>query len=320
MAGYILAILGSGDPSVDLGWKSEPFIDRVVRFRKATPDGLRCGSRILGLGLDSLIVALRARPRGNKFIASNPWVAAALRCLGARNVVVLGLYAQPGTRSWRVLRSLLGKSTVIAVLDSERASWNAEGGRALFVHYGTNFPYGAPSAKVGERLSIFIGGTSDRDLVIVDRLRQEVLESIRPTSLILALGGAHNEIVRGENRITEHSRLAQPAFGDAMATADIVLLPLQTKLRSSGHSVAVGALQLGLPVATTDSPGMQGYIDGDFIRTIDPSQDLLPQLRKQVDEMANRTQDILKYWESRHSMGAYLRAVRTALAPQLEVD
>ena len=92
------------DDDRDAAWLQNGRVRRIIRLRSATPSGRRRGSRAIGLGIDSLLLALKAviTTGSGPFLAANPWTAVALRLLGRRHIAVTGLYAVPGTRSYDV--------------------------------------------------------------------------------------------------------------------------------------------------------------------------------------------------------------------------
>ncbi|WP_156466019.1 MULTISPECIES: hypothetical protein [unclassified Rathayibacter] len=315
---YTMVALGRPVPGYAELWESQPEIAGIVRFEHAQPQGIRWGRRALGLGVDAAVVAVKAVLTGPRrsFLALNPWTGAALRLLGRRDLAVTGLYAREGSRSWRILRRLLGSAPVIATVEVEAAAWTADGGRAAHVLYGTEFPY--PSKRehdAGQPPSLFVGGSSDRDRTVVDALIAQVLDSPDPIHLTLAIGRESSPLSNGAgSRVVSVGPVTQAEFGRLMSEADLVFLPLKIGERAAGHMVTVGALQIGVPVATTPSIGMKGYIDGVFVRVVRGGDTLLADLLVIAREMRTRTSEIRAHWAATHSRTVNARAVLDALA------
>jgi hypothetical protein len=313
LTSYTLLSIGPANPEADRAWVGSPYVGQVFRQELAAINGKRFGSRILGIGLDSFVLALRTlRPtvRG-PYLANNPWIGAALRLTGRSNFAVTGVYAEPASNSWKVLRRLIGKAAVVTLSESEAGPWNASGGRASAVLYGNTFGY--PKAKPRQEFHIFVGGTSDRNQEIISVLEQEVLASVEPVRLTLATGGPAGEIVSGRNVVTRPGRLTPEAFGVLLSKATVAFLPLRDGTRAAGHMVLVGALECGLPVGVTPSRGMKEYVQGPAIVTCDPDQPLLPQLREIAKSAEGQCVSIRSYWSEVFSLDAYIDRVGKAL-------
>lgn len=315
---YTMVALGEPVPGYSELWESQPEIDGIVRFRNAQPQGLRFGRRALGLGLDAAVVAVKAVLTGPRrsFLALNPWTGAALRILGRRDVAVTGIYAHEGSRSWKMLRRVLRDAPVVATVEIEAATWTADGGRAAHVLYGTEFPYPErrPSES-GAPVRIFVGGSSDRDLDAVAELVSQVEASSVPIHLTLAVAReAPLWTSEHGSRIESLGPVDQREFGRRMADADVVFLPLKRGERAAGHMVTVGALQIGVPVATTPSIGMTGYVDGYHVREVAAGPELVAALCAIAEEMRSEEARIRDYWRRTHSREINARAVLDALS------
>ena len=276
---YTMLAIGPPNSASDQAWLGSPHTDRVIRYPSAAISGKRFGSRVLGIGLDSLMLAVRTLRPGLRgpYLANNPWIGAALRITGRKNFAVTGIYAEPASRSWRVLRRLIGDATVITLSESEVAPWNAAGGRASAVLYGNTFGY--PLKRPQQGLHIFVGGTSDRDPEAMRVLEEEVLRSKEPVRLTLATGDAARDVVSGDNVVSRPGVLSQRDFGALLSTASVVFLPLLDGTRAAGHMVLVGALECGIPVAVTASRGMTEYVIGPAVVSCDRDRPFLPELR-----------------------------------------
>jgi hypothetical protein len=310
---YTLLSLGPADPKGERAWLGSSFVGKSFRQEFAAINGKRFGSRILGIGLDSLVLALRTLSptvRG-PYLANNPWIAAALRLTGRGNFAVTGVYAEPSSRSWKVLRRLIGKAVVVTLSESEAGPWNASGGRASAVLYGNTFGY--PEAQPTQAFHIFVGGTSDRNQDIISVLEREVLASDEPAFLTLATGGPAKETISGRNVVSRPGRLTPDAFGALLSTATVAFLPLHDGTRAAGHMVLVGALECGLPVGVTPSRGMKEYAQGPAIVMCDPDQPLLPQLRAIAQSAEGQGDSIRSYWREVFSLDAYIDRVGKVL-------
>ena len=312
---FTMVVLGAADPEYDALWTSSPDVAEVVRFEHAQPQGLRFGRRSLGLGADAFLAAVKAvvtRPRA-RFLAVNPWTGAALRLLGRRDIAVTGIYATEGSRSWRMLRRVLGDAPVVATVSIESEAWRAAGGRSAHVLYGTTFDYPERRPAAGP-VRVFIGGSSDRDLALVERIAAEAARSATPILLTIAVGRAGETVTTESGSVVRRmGPVSQAEFGRALADSDVVFLPLKDGDRAAGHMVAVGALQSGVPVASTRSIGMTGYVDGEYVREIDRAAEVLPQLSAIAVEMRDRAADIRSYWRRTHSREVGAAAVLAAL-------
>jgi glycosyltransferase involved in cell wall biosynthesis len=313
---YVMVSLGRKRTASDLDWIDSGLVRRVVRFERAVPSGLRLGSRALGLGLDSVIVALKVAvlaPRG-PYLAANPWVAVALRLVGKRRVAVTGIYAETGSRSFRLLRRFLGDAPVVTLVRHEAESWTAAGGRATPVIYGNTFDYPYPTpVRTDSRASIFIGGSSDRDPAAIIRLETELREADAPIDLVIVSKEEPSTWSGREATITRTGYVPADEFGRLIARSDVVYLPLSHGHRAAGHMVAVGALEVGVPVMCSDSPAMTGYVDGTYIRTVSSVDEVLPQLLEVALWGRHRRQATRATWEARYSHRAYVERVATAL-------
>lgn len=306
---YTLLAIGPANPSADSVWLESPKICRVIRQPSSAVAGKRLGSRVLGIALDSLLLALRTLAPGVKgpYLANNPWIGAALRITGRKNFVVTGIYAEPSSRSWKLLRKLIGRAPVVTLSKSEVGPWNAEGGNASAVLYGNSFGY--PPKQSADELHIFVGGTSDRDLGLIQRLENEVLASATPVRLTLAMGGLPAETSAGGNVVSRPGILSQREFGALLSTASVVFLPLVNGTRAAGHMVMVGAIEIGIPVSVTSSEGMAEYVIGPAINLCDRELPLLPQLLSLSQRSSGYESSTRDFWQRVFSLNAYVGRV-----------
>ncbi|MDR6505102.1 hypothetical protein J2805_000784 [Arthrobacter oryzae] len=306
---YTLLAIGPANPVSDHAWLNSPYIDRVVRQPSSAISGKRLGSRVLGIGLDSFLLAVRTLQPGIRgpYLANNPWIGAALRVTGRKDFVVTGIYAEPTSRSWKVLRKLIGGAPVITLSESEVAPWNAAGGRAEAVLYGNTFGY--PSKRAPQGLHIFVGGTSDRDLGAIRSLEEEVLRSEIPVRLTLATGEPPQERVSGGNVVSRPGPLSPRDFGALLSTASVVFLPLLEGTRAAGHMVLVGAVESGIPVAATSSQGMSEYLIGPAVSSCDRNRPFLPQLRAIAEAAEGEENSIQSFWHETFSLSSYIGRV-----------
>lgn len=309
MHSYTLLALGPASPRADAEWLGHPRISAICQHTSAAPSGRRLGSRVLGIGLDSLVLAIRTLKPSVKgpYIANNPWIGAALRLTGRKNFVVTGIYAEPSSRSWKVLRKLIGGARVITLSKSEAGPWNAAGGCADAVLYGNTFGY--PLRSPSSHFHIFVGGTSDRDPRIIRALEDEVLRSPTPVLLTLATGEPAGEIRRDGNVIIRPGYLNQQDFGKLLSSASVAFLPICQGTRAAGHMVLVGALESGVAVAVTPSDGMREYIIGPAIAQCNPDQPLLPQLQRLAAQFDTKQREIHQFWADSFSLRTYVARV-----------
>jgi hypothetical protein len=279
---YVMVALGGKRIASDADWIASGLVRRVVRFEGAAPSGFRLGRRVFGLGLDSAIVALKvavSAPRG-PYLAANPWVAVALRMIGRRRIAVTGIYAENGSRSFRILRRFLRDAPVVTLVRHEAESWVAAGGRATPVIYGNTFDYPYPvPVRHDDRISIFIGGSSDRDSAAITRLETELRTADEPIDLVIVSKEEPSSWSGQRATITRTGYVSADEFGRLISRSDVVYLPLSHGRRAAGHMVAVGALEVGAPVVCSDSPAMTGYVDGTYIRAASNDESILPQLQ-----------------------------------------
>ena len=271
----------------------------------------------MGLGLDSAALALKAVAlrKGGRYLAANPWIAVALRLLGIKDIAVTGIYATPGSRSFRVLRRFLADAAVVTTVKIEADAWTESGGRAVPVLYGNDFGYSRRDGDCRETLTIFIGGSSDRDAVVIELLEQELLAG-QPdvfTSLIV-VANDQPSVTRNEFASIEHTGYVSAArFGELLSSSDVAVLPIKANGRAAGHMVTVGALEAGVPVLTTTSTGMDGYVDGTFVRYLDSELPLMHQIAEHAEFGTKNRQRIVEHWQGEFSRGAYVGRVARAL-------
>lgn len=313
---FTMVALGAAEPERDGVWLGSGFVTSVVRGGWATPSGYRLGSRVLGLGLDSLAIAVKARlvGRGAPYLAANPWIAVALIATGARRVAVTGVYAEVGSRSHRLLRAIIRDRPVVTLAVLEAEEWRDAGGHAIAVQYGNTLGYPAHAGQPTDAARVFVGGSSDRDPAAMHALEAEVRRDEVPVHLVVADGGEPAQWAGATSSVTRTGWLSAEDFGRQVAAADVVFLPLKAGHRAAGHMVMVGALEAGVAVVTTDSRGMDGYVDGEFVATIDADRALLPQILDRAVTSPAHAERIRDYWQRTFSLPAYVERVGSALS------
>jgi hypothetical protein len=313
---FTMVALGAPEPERDGVWLGSGFVESVVRGGWATPSGYRFGSRVLGLGLDSLIIAVKARllGRGAPYLAANPWIAVALIATGARRVAVTGVYAEAGSRSHRLLRAVIRDRPVVTLAVLEAEEWSDAGGRAIAVQYGNTLGYPNHAVRRADTNRVFVGGSSDRDPVVMQALEAEVRRDEVPVHLVIADGGEPAHWVGATSSVTRTGWIPAGEFGRQVAMADVVFLPLKAGHRAAGHMVMVGALEAGVGVVATHSRGMDGYVDGEFVSTIDAGRALLPQILDRAVTDPADSERIRDYWRRTFSLPAYVERVGSALS------
>jgi hypothetical protein len=314
---YTYAVLGRHYEGIDdSAWRDAAFIQDVLRLASIAPTGRRFGRRALGLGVDAARLAIRARisiSTRRAVLAANPWIGVAFLALGYRHVAVIGIYAPPQSRSFSTLRRHLGSAPVVTTARIEADAWNAAGGRARHILFGSSFGYPPAPDGGGDVLRIFIGGTSDRDPALVAQLTAEALAAPTPVEVLIADGSKPREIRNGDNRVRHCGYLTDHEFGERLSVSQVAYLPLQESARAAGHMVAVGALESGVPVVTTATTGMAEYMDGHFIRATQ-GDDALSQLRDVARQFEFCHEAVRAYWRSHFSLSAYIQRVGDALA------
>lgn len=296
-------------------WGNDERVGRIVRLQKPAPSGRRLGSRGLGLGIDALRVAARARLSlaQGPLIAMNPWTAVAARILGYRDVATVGLYAVEGSRSWRLLRRVLGSRPVVTLSEHEALTWRTAGGRSLSVRYGSTFADASVAHRQTPRVqdegtvTIFVGGSSDRDEEAITKLASQV-EASDDLRLIIAAGG---NLRLDTGRVRRVPAVTAAEFSTLLASSDVVFLPLTDNGRAAGHMVLVEALQRGKPVVATWVAGMNEYFDGEYIRAA--HEDPIPQLRTVARAFGSRAPEVQAYWKNEYSKEAFGTRVLSAL-------
>ncbi|WP_139175823.1 glycosyltransferase [Nocardioides lianchengensis] len=160
-----------------------------------------------------------------------------------------------------------------------------------------------------------MGGTSDRDLNSLSRLIELAVARQLDLTFVLALGRHTSSLDRQEWRsvVEGHPVLDQDGFGRVLASCDVAYLPLKESPRSAGHMVAVGAVEAGVPVVTTDVSAIREYLDGTYMRAAKGDESLLDQLREVAIWGRNHAARIREHWRDEYSREAYVARVSAAL-------
>jgi len=305
--------LGAMSPERQEVWRRQLPSCKFVVMERPAPSGERLRQRALGIGLDSLALALRASPRlRGPVLALNPWPAFAARSLGAANLACTGLYAEPGSNSWRLLRRRLGAIPVIAVSQIESRAWNRDGGRSVSVLWGGTF--GVPLSKPPEgRPRIFIGGTSDRDSVAISRFSQAVQSSAKAIDVVIADGTGPRRWARGESSITWLPYVSQREFLDELVASNVTYLALQDKGRAAGHMVLVSSLEAGMPIVVPRVAGIREYLVDGVALAKEEALDRLDQLLDLANAGHAQRLQRRHVWERLFSQDAHVAAVVNGL-------
>ncbi|MDR6691211.1 hypothetical protein J2X55_002123 [Microbacterium sp. 1154] len=291
-------------------------MERVVTLRNPSLSGRRFGKLALGLGMDALALALKTRLRvasRTMVLTTNPWIAVSLRFLGHRNLVSLGIFATPGSRTWTLFRRVIPHCSMIVMSTLERDNWRAEGGTAAYVRYGNSFPYPPPASgpRPGSTVRIFIGGSSDRDHALIDRIAAEVLDSGADIHLTIAVGDGPTTQRSGQAEVRRLATLSQEEFGEELRNATVSFLPLEQSGRSAGHMFIVGSLQVGTPVLYTETEGMREYGDALFCRPIPRGVSPLKYLLEGAASLPS-AHDTHQFWRANFSRKSFVEAVLDA--------
>jgi hypothetical protein len=309
-----VAIVGLGriDAARQSTWRAHMQDARFVMLKHPAPSGLRLGRRALGIGVDSALVALKALPRRGRVLALNPWPAAACRKISyVGHLACTGIYAEPGSDSWNLLRRLLGPETaVVAMSETEARAWQHDGGCAAPARWGGTFNTPLSSTPTG-RPRIFVGGSSDRDSDAVMRLVTEVQSRHEAVEVVVADGSGPREWSSGDRAIRWLPFVPQQTFLAELAASHVSFLPLRDRGRAAGHMVLAASLEAGLPVLVTPVSGMTEYLsaavsswDGD-----DPLCSLLELAT--ADHAARAAQHAA--WRECMSLDSHVRSVVNAL-------
>lgn len=280
--------------------------------------GRRAGSRVLGLGADCLRLALlmRARGVGRVCVSTNPWLTVALRLLRMRVDVTLGLYAVPGSRSWRFLRRVMDPSMVVAMSAEETDAWIAAGGRATTIPFGGGVKPTGPGrlASDDERLRIFCGGMSDRDFGLIKALHTEVArhKGLAVQLRIIGTGGNLPDLSSGDAVVAASAAVSPEGFSTALRQADVVFLPLKMGGgRAAGQMVLLEAVATGVAVLATPSSALSPYLG--LFQPLNYREPLLVQLQKTAATPAVELARRRDVWASRYSMKAFASDVAAIL-------
>lgn len=264
----ILALsLGRPEPQV-AEWSAEleqPVV--ATGLASAAPSGRRLASRLFGIAFDSFVAAVKAHVwHSRAILAFNPWIAVASRLLAGRNIACLGLYADPGSLTWKILRMALRDGPVVAFSPAEVAAWNAEGGRAAFILYGQTIGHTTPPHFTDERRTLFIGGTSQRDSQLTDRIVSRALAETENLRIVIADGTGPRHI---REKVPDVSILYLPRIEAAeffgyLKASDMSLVPIRSTARAAGQTLLVASAQFGIPVAAS------------IVEALEPYQDIIP--------------------------------------------
>jgi glycosyltransferase involved in cell wall biosynthesis len=313
MSEVVIVGLGTIDAARQSAWREHLQDARFVMLKHAAPSGLRLRKRALGIGVDSAVVALKALPRRGPVLALNPWPAAACRKISrVDQLACTGIYAEPGSNSWNLLRRLLGhESAVVAMSEIEARAWQHDGGRAAPAHWGGTFNVPLSRTPTG-RPRIFVGGTSDRDSDAVTRLVTEVQSSHEPVQVVIADGSGPREWSSGDRVIHWLPFVPQHTFLAELAASHVSFIPLRDRGRAAGHMVLAASLEAGLPVLATPVSGMTEYLNPAVSRW-DGDDPLSPLLElATADKVARAAQHAT--WRECMSLDAHVRSVVHALS------
>lgn len=305
----------------EAAWRANTKVSHVVSLtRPSSGTGTRIGSRVLGLGADSLAVAVKARrsaggqARVARVISVGPWSAAACRTVGFRHIAAVGLSVKPGGRAWRALRWSLGDCPVVCHAGVEADRWIASGGQARTVLYGENFGV-APTRPVSGRPRVFVGGASDRDRAAIQSLTDEVQQDGEDVDVTIADGtgprawSGHRASVRWLPYVPEQVFLRE------LSNSNAGFLPLCERGRSSGQMVVVESLEAGLPTMVSPIAGLREYIDlGAGLVPWHGQEPILPTLLELASWGDAKRAEIRASWRDNFSLGAFVRNTAAALS------
>jgi len=305
--------LGPMAPGSRQAWSSALEGLAITDMPSAAPSGWRWGSRVMGIGCDAFAIAFLGRfsRPSRATLAANPWPGVACRLFGMRNVAVTGIYAQPGSRSWRLLRSALRSVPIVCTSELEAAAWRREGGRATAVLWGgtTGVQMSAPPQG---RIRIFVGGSSDRDPEAVAQLVEEAKEDRATVDVVIADGSGPWSWKGTKASVSALPFVPQDIFLMELANSHVSYLPLEDKHRSAGHMVLVASLEAGLPTVISRTRGVAEYVTAD-LNVVDgyPGLEFLMQIASaDEDSRAN----LREKWREGFSEEAYAARVSAALA------
>lgn len=303
----LLASLGYPSANATAAWRRQYPGLQFVSVKHPAPSGFRLGRRSLGIGLDAAGVAVKVRGR-RTVLATNPWVGVACRMAGGRDIAVLGIYASPGSRSWRLLRSVLASTPVVCTSLIEREAWLGDGGRAESVLWGCTFDL--PERRVSEVPTVFVGGSSDRDSRAVASLIDDMRRLDPPLRLVIADGTGPRSWHGQFGSVRWLPYVDQATFLAELTAANVSWLPLVDSGRAAGQMVLAASLQAGLPVILSPVAAIAEYLDplSDVVTTTPASVDLL--MRLASEGLAGNPREV---WRDHLSIDAYTESTASAL-------
>lgn len=291
-------------------WPGSSFVE----LPSATPSGLRWDSRVLGIGVDALRVALKVRLQSGHepTLALNPWIAVACRATGIRSLAATGIYAAPASRSWRMLWRALRDVPIVATSRVEADAWAASGGVVRAVRWGGRTAVGL-SRETEVVPQVFIGGTSDRDIAQLNRLLEEVRASSSKLRIVIADGSGPKKEVIGNSEVVWLPYISRAEFLQNLQSSNVSFIPLRDSGRAAGHMVLSASLEAGLPTFVTRSAGMEEYLEVPGPTPWCWTEPLVPRLIESAaaDEPARFA--LRKCWFEHFSNVAYIRDVSAAL-------
>lgn len=302
-------------------WRDKADVSYVASLsRPSSGAGRRIGSRVLGLGADSLAVAAKARwsahgrARATKILSIGPWPAAACRAAGFRDIATVGLSVKPGSRAWRALRRGIGDCPVVCHARVETERWVASGGRARTVLYGETFGVSASQPASG-RPRIFVGGVSDRDCDAIGALVDEVQQGRQDVDITIADGTGPRSWSGGRASVQWLPYVPERVFLQELSRSNVGFLPLYEHGRSSGQMVAVQCLEAGLPTVVSPVGGLVEYACvAPGLVLWDRKIPILPTLLELASWDEAKRAQIRAAWQDNFSLGAFVRNAASALS------
>ncbi|MGR6971717.1 hypothetical protein ACU639_19395 [Streptomyces cynarae] len=286
----------------------------VIELAHAAPSGLRLGRRALGIGADSMAVALKARLArpAHATVAMSPWPGVACRMFGIKNLAIVGLYAQPHSKPWDFLVRKLGDTPLVVTSEREASDWVAAGGRARPVVWGGTFGSALSKPKSGSVPRVFVGGTSDRDGRALGRFVESVMGDRVAVELVIANGSGPRQWVGRRSRVEWLPYIPQSQFIAALSRSHAVYLPVRETGRSAGQMVLVASMEAGLPTLIHPNESLQPY-HGEGIECVDAVGHPLDRLIRMADTTEDVRRSIRKRWERDFSLRAFSSNVLDAL-------
>jgi hypothetical protein len=251
----ILSTLFSSDPPMDV-WR-----ERVDMLRPLASDS-RTLLSVLARAPNYDAIVLDGSTRRDQI------AAALLRARRSGQVLVVAdstwktssrsLEAAVERRGVRMIDSPATSFCVLSTFEtwSFPATWGLRSSRVCFTPWPSTLAESAQKQPSGENGRIFAGGNSLRNYSLLIAAAGAIDAPIDIATSVLRSG----DLRACPENVTAQP-VPQPIYDAMMASASIVVVPLQARVdRSSGQTTYVNAMAQGKAIVVTDVPGVRDYI------------------------------------------------------------